>query len=93
VHDQTIPIQIAASYNNAVYNNIISNTNTTGISIIGDSSGNKIFDNNIMNAQSAFGIKNTAANNMIYANKLINVKSLGTAGGSGGSSGATAAAP
>ena len=92
VHDQTIPIQIAASYNNAVYNNIISNTNTTGISIIGDSSGNKIFDNNIMNAQSAFGIKNTAANNMIYANKLINVKSLGTAGG-GGSSGATAAAP
>jgi hypothetical protein len=92
VHDQTIPIQIAASYNNAVYNNIISNTNTTGISIIGDSSGNKIFDNTIMNAQSAFGIKNTAANNMIYANKLINVKSLGTAGG-GGSSGATAAAP
>ena len=92
VHDQTIPIQIAASYNNAVYNNIISNTNTTGISIIGDSSGNKIFDNNIMNAESAFGIKNTAANNMIYANKLINVKSLGTAGG-GGSSGATAAAP
>jgi len=92
VHDQTIPIQIAASYNNAVYNNIISNTNTTGISIIGDSSGNKIFNNNIMNAQSAFGIKNTAANNMIYANKLINVKSLGTAGG-GGSSGATAAAP
>ena len=92
VHDQTTPIQIAASYNNAVYNNIISNTNTTGILIIGDSSGNKIFDNNIMNAQSAFGIKNTAANNMIYANKLINVKSLGTAGG-GGSSGATAAAP
>src|ERR1051326_4831562 len=90
VHDQTIPIQIAASYNNAVYNNIISNTNTTGISIIGDSSGNKIFDNNIMNAESAFGIKNTASNNMIYANKLINVKSLGTAGG-GGSSGATAA--
>jgi hypothetical protein len=92
VHDQTTPIQIAASYNNAVYNNIISNTNTTGILIIGDSSGNKIFNNNIMNAQSAFGIKNTAANNMIYANKLINVKSLGTAGG-GGSSGATAAAP
>src|ERR1051326_3293061 len=90
VHDQTIPIQIAASYNNAVYNNIISNTNTTGISLIGDSSGNKIFDNNIMNAESAFGIKNTASNNMIYANKLINVKSLGTAGG-GGSSGATAA--
>ena len=90
VHDQTIPIQIAASYNNAVYNNTISNTNTTGISIIGDSSGNKIFNNNIMNAQSAFGIKNTAANNMIYANKLINVKSLGTAGG-GGISGATAA--
>jgi mannuronan 5-epimerase len=88
VHDQTIPIQIAASHNNTVYNNTISNTNTTGISIIGDSSGNKIFDNNIMNAQSAFGIKNTAANNMIYANKLINVKSLGTAGG-----GATAEAP
>ena len=32
-----------------------------------------------MNAQG--GINNTAANNMIYANKLINVKSLGTAGG------------
>ena len=79
VHDQTIPIQIATSYNNAVYNNTISNTNTTGISIIGDSSGNKIFNNNIMNAQSAFGIKNTAENNMIYANKLIDVKSLGTA--------------
>ena len=30
-----------------------------------------------MNAQSAFSIKNTAANNMIYANKLIDVKSLG----------------
>jgi hypothetical protein len=84
VHDQTIPIQIAASYNNAVYNNTISNINTTGISIIGDSSGNKIFDNTIMNAQSAFGIKNTAANNMIYANKLIDVKSLGTAGRSSG---------
>ncbi|MGA8911716.1 MAG: hypothetical protein WB443_02540, partial [Nitrososphaeraceae archaeon] len=69
-----------------------------GISIIGDSSGNKIFDNNIMNAQSAFGIKNTAANNMIYANKLIDVKSLGTAGSSsssssGGGGGATADAP
>ncbi|MGB8035922.1 MAG: right-handed parallel beta-helix repeat-containing protein, partial [Nitrososphaeraceae archaeon] len=99
VHDQTIPIQIAASYNNAVYNNTISNTNTTGISIIGDSSGNKIFNNTIMNAQSAFGIKNTAANNMIYANKLIDVKSLGTAGrsssssSSGGGGGATAEAP
>ncbi|MGB8024995.1 MAG: NosD domain-containing protein, partial [Nitrososphaeraceae archaeon] len=95
----TIPIQIAASYNNAVYNNTISNTNTTGISIIGDSSGNKIFHNNIMNAQSAFGIKNTAANNMIYANKLIDVKSLGTAGrsssssGSSSSGGATTEAP
>ena len=77
MHDQTIPIQIAASYNNAVYNNTISNTNTTGISIIGDSSGNKIFNNTIMNAQG--GINNTAANNMIYANKLINVKSLGVA--------------
>ncbi|MGB7638589.1 MAG: hypothetical protein WBL88_13580, partial [Nitrososphaeraceae archaeon] len=53
-----------------------------GISIIGDSSGNKIFDNTIMNAQG--GINNTAANNMIYANKLINVKSLGIAGGSSG---------
>ena len=55
-----------------------------------------------MNAQSAFGIKNTAANNMIYANKLIDVKSLGTAGsrqgsssssGGGGGGGATADAP
>ena len=36
-----------------------------------------------MNAQSGFGIKNTAANNMVYANKLINVKSLGIAGGGG----------
>ena len=80
VHDQIIPIEIAASYNNAVYNNTISNTNTTGISVIGDSSGNKIFNNTIMNAQSAFGIKNSATNNMIYANKLINVKSLGLAG-------------
>jgi poly(beta-D-mannuronate) C5 epimerase len=89
VHDQVIPIEIAASYNNAVYNNTISNTNTTGISVIGDSSGNKIFNNTIMNAQAAFGIKNTAANNMIYANKLINVKSQRIAGG--GSGGATAA--
>jgi parallel beta-helix repeat protein len=87
VHDQIIPIEIAASYNNAVYNNTISNTNTTGISVIGDSSGNKIFNNTIMNAQSAFGIKNSATNNMIYANKLINVKSLGIAGSGGGISG------
>ena len=45
-----------------------------------------------MNAQSAFGIKNTAANNMIYANKLIDVKSLGTAGAAGGGGAAAAAA-
>ena len=77
VHDQIIPIEIAASYNNAVYNNTISNTNTTGISVIGDSSGNKIFNNTIMNAKSAFGIKNSATNNMIYANKIIDVMSKG----------------
>ena len=57
VHDQTIPIQIAASYNNAVYNNTISNTNTTGIYVIGDSSGNKIYNNTIMNAESGLTSK------------------------------------
>ena len=50
-----------------------------------------------MNAQSAFSIKNTAANNMIYANKLIDVKSLGIGGGgsssSSSSSGATEEVP
>ena len=78
VHDQTIPIEISSSYNNAVYNNTISNTNTTGIYVIGDSSGNKIYNNTIMNAQSAFGIKNSATNNMVYANKIIGVRPKGT---------------
>jgi mannuronan 5-epimerase len=78
VHDQTIPIQIAASYNNAVYNNTISNTNTTGIYVIGDSSGNKIYNNTVMNAESGLTIKKAATNNTVYDNKIIDVKSKGT---------------
>ncbi|MGB8033237.1 MAG: right-handed parallel beta-helix repeat-containing protein, partial [Nitrososphaeraceae archaeon] len=78
VHNQTVPIQIAASYNNAVYNNTISNTNTTGIYVIGDSSGNKIYNNTVMNAESGLTIKKAATNNTVYDNKIIDVKSKGT---------------
>lgn len=78
VHNQLVPIEIAASYNNKVYNNTISDTNTTGISVIGDSSGNMIYNNTIMNAQDASGItiKNTMTNNIVYDNKIINTKRL-----------------
>src|SRR5207253_4922697 len=72
IHDQTIPIQVSKSHNNEVYNNTISNTNTTGISLIGDASGNKIYNNSIINAQSGLTIKNTATNNTIYSNMIIN---------------------
>ena len=82
VHNQTVPIEISASYNNAIYNNIISNTNTTGIKVIGDASGNKIYNNTITNAESGLDIRKTATNNMIYNNKIIGVESKGTEGSS-----------
>jgi parallel beta-helix repeat protein len=82
VHNQLFPIEISSSYNNAVYNNTISNTNTTGIYVIGDASGNKIYNNTIMNAESGLDIRKTATNNMIYGNKIIGVKSKGTEGSS-----------
>jgi mannuronan 5-epimerase len=82
VHNQTVPIEISSSYNNAVYNNTISNTNTTGIKVIGDASGNKIYNNTIMNAKSGLDIRKTATNNMVYNNKIIGVKSKGTEGSS-----------
>lgn len=78
VHNQTIPIELSEAHEDEVYNNTISNTNTTGIYMIGDSSGNKIYNNTIMNAESGLSIKNTATNNMVYGNKLIDVKSEGT---------------
>jgi hypothetical protein len=45
--------------------------------MIGDPSGNKIYNNTIMNAESSLTSRNTAANNMIYVNSLIDVKSRG----------------
>jgi mannuronan 5-epimerase len=78
VHNQIFPIEISSSYNNEVYNNTISNTNTTGIYVIGDASGNKIYHNTIMNAESGITMKKGATNNMAYDNKVIGVKSKGT---------------
>jgi mannuronan 5-epimerase len=78
VHNQIFPLEISSSYNNEVYNNTISNTNTTGIYVIGDASGNKIYNNTIMNAESGITMKKAATNNMVYDNKIIGVKSKGT---------------
>jgi mannuronan 5-epimerase len=78
VHNQIFPIEISSSYNNEVYNNTISNTNTTGIYVIGDASGNKVYNNTIMNAESGITMKKAATNNMVYDNKIIGVKSKGT---------------
>ena len=78
VHNQMFPIEISSSYNNEVHNNTISNTNTTGVKVIGDASGNKIYHNTIMNAKSGLDIRKTATNNMVYDNKIIGVKSKGT---------------
>ena len=72
VHDQIKPIEVSRSHNNEVYNNMISNTSTAGISLIGDSSGNKIYNNTIIDSQSGLSIKDTSTNNMIYNNKIIN---------------------
>ncbi|MBV9667806.1 MAG: right-handed parallel beta-helix repeat-containing protein [Nitrososphaeraceae archaeon] len=82
VHNQLFPIEISSSYNNAVYNNTISNTNTTGIYVIGDSSGNKIYNNTIMNAHSGITMRKNATNNMISDNKIIGVRARGTESGS-----------
>ncbi|HEY6885500.1 MAG TPA: hypothetical protein VI278_15810, partial [Nitrososphaeraceae archaeon] len=46
--------------------------------VIGDASGNKIYNNTIMNAKSSLDIRKTATNNMVYNNKIIGVKSKGT---------------
>ena len=78
MHNQTVPIEISSSYNNAVYNNTISNTNTTGIKVIGDASGNKIYNNTIMNADSGITMKKAATNNMVSDNKIIGIRSRGT---------------
>jgi hypothetical protein len=45
--------------------------------MIGDPSGNKIYNNTIMNAESSLTSRNTATNNTVYVNNLIDVKSQG----------------
>jgi mannuronan 5-epimerase len=75
VHDQIKPIEVSNSHNNEVYNNMISNTNTAGISLIGDSSENKIYNNTIIDSQIGLSINDTSTNNKIYNNnKIINSK-------------------
>src|SRR5215212_4227384 len=71
IHDQIKPIEVSKSHNNEVYNNKISNTNTAGISLIGDSSENKIYNNTIINSQEGLSINDTSTNNTIYNNKII----------------------
>ena len=46
--------------------------------MIGDSSGNKIYNNTVMNAESGLTIKKATTNNTVYDNKIIDVKSKGT---------------
>jgi parallel beta-helix repeat protein len=53
---------------------MISNTNTAGISLIGDSSENKIYNNTIIDSQIGLSIKDTSTNNKIYNNNIINSK-------------------
>jgi len=71
IHDQIKPIEVSKSHNNEVYNNKISNTNTAGISLIGDSSENKIYNNTIINSQEGLSVNDTSTNNTIYNNKII----------------------
>jgi mannuronan 5-epimerase len=71
IHNQIKPIEVSKSHNNEVYNNMISNTNTSGISLIGDSSENKIYNNTIINSQRGLSINDTSTNNTIYNNKII----------------------
>ena len=81
IHDQIKPIEVSKSHNNEVYNNKISNTNTAGISLIGDSSENKIYNNTIINSQEGLSVNDTSTNNTIYNNKIIdaNLKDINIA--------------
>ncbi len=58
------------SNNNQIYGNRILNTNTSGISLTDDSSGNKVYNNVIQNATNGIIIKNQKGENTIHDNSV-----------------------
>jgi hypothetical protein len=72
IYSQETPIELSASDNNKVYNNIIINSSTTaGITVKAGSSDNQIYNNTINNTQKGgFRITSDSQNNNIYSNKV-----------------------
>ncbi|MGN6624175.1 MAG: right-handed parallel beta-helix repeat-containing protein [Candidatus Nitrosocosmicus sp.] len=77
ITNQETPIELSASDNNQVYNNIIINVkNTSGITLKAGSSESKIFNNTIKNAESGIQLSN-ATNNEIYNNSITKTTDAG----------------
>ncbi|MGN6709775.1 MAG: right-handed parallel beta-helix repeat-containing protein [Candidatus Nitrosocosmicus sp.] len=72
IYNQDTPIEISASDNNKVYNNIITNSSTTaGITVKAGSSDNQIYNNTISNTKKdGLRITPDSQNNIIYSNKI-----------------------
>ena len=77
ITNQETPIELSASDNNQVYNNIIINVkDTSGITLKAGSSESKIFSNTIKNAESGIQLSN-ATNNEIYNNSITKTTDAG----------------
>jgi mannuronan 5-epimerase len=69
ITNQETPIELSASNNNEVYNNIIINSPTDGITVKAGSSDNKIYNNTIKNTEKdGINVRSDSQNNKIFFN-------------------------
>lgn len=78
IHNQLKPIILDDSNNNDIFGNKILNSKSNGISLVGNSSGNKIHDNVIQNTTTGISFKNDKNKNSIHGNSVYSNQILST---------------
>ena len=78
MHNQLKPIILDDSNNNDIFGNKILNSKSNGISLVGNSSGNKIHDNVIQNTTTGISFKNDKNKNSIHGNSVYSNQILST---------------